>query len=315
MSATDTSSDAQSDAQDGNSASVEKPLVGRIPKKYCILVFLVLLAAFSSVGYFLTIELALRRYYIAALMWSPGLAALATCKLCGMRISVLGWKWGQARWQWYSYFIPIFYGLVAYGFIWLAGIGGVIDPRFLHDIRDTLGLSGWSDLSVVLFAFAILGIVDMIWHTGTALGEEIGWRGFLTPQLMRHFSFPVTSLIVGLIWAAWHAPLVYLTKYNAGPYDLNLQMLNFTIMCIGMSFVMTYLRLKSGSVWTAAILHAAHNAFALILFDRMTIKYEETRLYSGEFGMVLPIVVVLLGAYFWYRARNEGLTAPRDPEE
>jgi len=150
----------------------------------------------------------------------------------------------------------------------------------------------------------------MIWSVGATLGEELGWRGFLTPQLMRYFSFPLTSLIVGLIWSVWHAPLIYLTKYNAGPYGLDMQMLNFTVMTVGLSFIMTYLHLKSGSVWAAAIFHASHNAYVISIFGEMTIKYEDTRLYMGEFGLILPLVVAALGGYFWYRAAKEGLSGP-----
>jgi len=272
-----------------------------------IAVFLLLLAAFSSVGYYLTIHLGLRRHYMIILMWSPGLAAFATCKLRGISLDTLGWKWGEGRWHWMAYFLPVVYGLVAYGILWSTGLGGLISAKYINSVGQFLGLSGWSDTQVLLFGLLMFGVAGMVWRIAAALGEEIGWRGFLTPQLMKRFSFPVTSLIVGLVWSAWHAPLIFYTKYNAGPYDLNLQMLNFTIVTIGLSFVLTYLRTKSGSVWPATILHAAHNTYVISIFGEMTIKYENTRHYMGEFGVILPAVMVVFGGYFWYRARQEGI--------
>lgn len=234
-----------------------------------IAIFLVLLAVFASVGYYLTIHIGLKRYYIATLMWSPGLAAFATYKIQGIGLASLGWKWGESRWQWMAYFLPIAYGLVAYGILWLSGLGGVPSHKYLNHVGEFLGLAGFSNTQVLLFAILMFGVVGIIWRLAASLGEEIGWRGFLTPQLMRVCSFPVTSLIVGLIWSLWHVPLIYYTKYNAGPYDLHLQMLNFTIMTIGISFVMTYLRLKSGSLWTATVMHASHNAFVIAIFGEI----------------------------------------------
>jgi len=280
-----------------------------------IATFLLLLAAFSSVGYYFTINLGLRRYYMATLMWSPGLAAFATCKLRGISFSTLGWKWGEARWHWAAYLLPVFYGLVAYGILWGSGLGGTVSPKYIDQAGAFLGLSGWTDTQVLIFAIVMFGTTGMVWRIAASLGEEIGWRGFLTPQLMKRFSFPVTSLFVGLVWSLWHAPLIFYTKYNAGPYDLNQQMLNFTVMTIGISFVLTYLRIRSQSVWPATVLHAAHNTYVISIFGEMTINYSDTRVYGGEFGVILPAVMVAVGGYFWYRAHQEGISGPTGDTE
>jgi membrane protease YdiL (CAAX protease family) len=39
------------------------------------------------------------------------------------------------------------------------------------------------------------------------LGEELGWRSFLYPNLKNHFGWMAAALIVGVVWALWHAPL------------------------------------------------------------------------------------------------------------
>ncbi len=287
-------------------------IILRSPPFASVGVFLLMLAIFSAAGYYLTIYLGLRRHYMVALMWAPGLAALATCKIKGINVQSLGWSWGENRWHLVAYFLPILYGLVAYGILWGSGLAGAVNPKYIAGVGEFLGLAGWSDTQVIVFAVVMFGLVGMVWRIAAALGEELGWRGFLTPHLMRRFSFPVTSVLVGLLWAAWHAPLIYNTKYNAGPYGLDMQMLNFTVMTIGMSFILTYLRLKSGSVWTATILHASHNAYVISIFGEMTIKYDNTRLYMGEFGMILPAVVAVVAGYFWYRAHKEGLSGPMD---
>jgi len=42
----------------------------------------------------------------------------------------------------------------------------------------------------------------------TALGEEIGWRGFLVPELFKTMGFTSAALFSGVVWACWHYPLV-----------------------------------------------------------------------------------------------------------
>lgn len=41
------------------------------------------------------------------------------------------------------------------------------------------------------------------------MGEELGWRGFLLPQLLEKYPPLTASVVVGLVWAAWHIPLYY----------------------------------------------------------------------------------------------------------
>ncbi|MFC4346783.1 CPBP family intramembrane glutamic endopeptidase [Kordiimonas lipolytica] len=273
-----------------------------------IALFLVLTAILSAGASLLVIEMGFKRHYVAIMMWTPGISALLAYKFLKLDIASFGWAWGRPKWQILSFVTPIIYGLVAYGIIWGFGFGGVLDPKFVEEAGYHLGLVGWSPTATVAMGVLIFGAVGMIWHMATSLGEEIGWRGLLTPLLLRKTSFPVASLVTGLVWAAWHMPLIYFTKYNAGPVDLHVQFANFALMTVGISFIMTYYRIKSGNLWTATVLHAAHNAYILSILQPMTVQYEETWRYANEFGFILPLVIASFGLYFWYRAHREGLT-------
>ncbi|NVJ98946.1 MAG: CPBP family intramembrane metalloprotease [Alphaproteobacteria bacterium] len=277
-----------------------------------LLWFLVIATVLSFFASMLVIEMGFRRYYAAIMMWMPGVAALLTYKLLKVDVRHLGWSWGDSKWQLMSFLTPIGYGLIAYGLIWGMGFGGLFDPKFVEEVSYYLGLVGWSPEATIAMAILIYGTVGIVWHMATALGEEIGWRGLLTPHLLRITNFPIASLLTGLVWALWHMPLIFYTKYNAGPYDLHIQAANFTLLTVGLSFMMTYYRIKSGSLWTATVFHAAHNVYVLSLFQPMTLKYEETWRYSNEFGFILPLVVALFGLYFWYRARQEGIDGKQD---
>lgn len=281
-----------------------------------LVVFVVATGILAALASMLVIDIGIKRHYMVLLMWTPGLGALIACKMAGIPLSSLGWGWGKARWHAAAYLTPLLYGLVAYSILWGTGLATAIDPKFIEEAGYHLGLVGWSENATLLMAIFIFAVVGMTWHLASGLGEEIGWRGFLTPALMRFFSLPVASLITGLLWALWHVPIILYTKYNAGPNDLGIQIANFTLLCVGISMIMGYLRVKSGSLWTGAVMHAAHNIFILSLFERITLKYEGTWRYAGEFGVLLPLVVALFALYVLLRAYREGLTgSPKQQED
>ena len=267
--------------------------------------FLGLTTLFAGAAYYFVIEHGLRRYYVSLLMWTPALAALLTCRIRSVDFAALGWHWPTGRWIVAGYLLPVLYGAAAYAIIWGGGFGGLIDPKFVKEVSYFLGLADWSQGATIAFGIFMFGTVGMIWHAATALGEEIGWRGFLTPTLMRVTSFPLASLAVGAVWALWHLPIIVWTKYNAGPNDLELQFLNYSLMTVGMSFILTYLRVRSGSLWPAVILHASHNIYVLTIMQPMTIQYKETWRYASEFGFILPLVILAVGLYFWRRYEGE----------
>lgn len=272
-----------------------------------ILLFIGFTALFSAIAYYFVIEHGLRRYYVAMLMWSPALAVFATARIGAIDLGALGWRWPQGKWIAAAYLIPMLYALVAYAIIWGGGFGGVIDPKFAKEVGYFLGLDNWTEVGTIAFGVLMFGTVGMIWHMATALGEEIGWRGYLTPALSRLMSFPFVSLAVGLLWALWHLPIILLTRYNAGPSDLEIQVLNYGVMTVGMSFILTYLRRKSDSLWPAVVLHAAHNIYVLTIMQQMTVQYKETWRYASEFGFILPLVILPIGLYCWRRAIREGI--------
>ena len=66
-----------------------------------------------------------------------------------------------------------------------------------------------------------------------------------------------------------------------------------------MSFIYTWFRIKSGSLWTAVILHASHNLFIQNFFTPLTQDTGNTAYYIDEFGIVLPVVGICFALYYW----------------
>ena len=250
-----------------------------------------LTVALSSIFYFLIITsgtiFAADMLYILAWMWCPGIAALLTSILHEKNLNGFGWGFGKPRYLLLSYFLPVSYSFLAYFLVWSSGLGG---------------LQRGLDLEFFEF-FAISATLGILLSSLSSIGEEIGWRGFLVPELARVTNFKRTSIISGVIWAVWHYPLILFADYNSGtPAWFGLSC--FTVMIIGISFPLAWLRLKSGSVWTAVIFHASHNLFIQQIFDPLTNDTGATKYFIGEFGIVLALISVPFAYVFW-KKRHE----------
>jgi uncharacterized protein len=156
---------------------------------------------------------------------------------------------------------------------------------------------------VALFVLltATLGLIPKL---ARALGEEIGWRGFLVPELSKVVSFPMIGFISGLMWAAYHYPILIYADYNAGTpvwYGLGC----FTVMVIADSFILAWLVLRSGSLWPAAIFHASHNLFIQSICTPLTHDTGPTKYIIDEFGIGL-VITITVGALIvlWQKGRE-----------
>lgn len=247
-----------------------------------ILTFLFLTFGLSSFFYYKfikagTLDVENGILYVLGLMWCPGLSGLITTLIFQRNLRGLGWSWGKTRYQVLSFFLPFLYAFPVYALVWVFALGE-LKPTF-----STRPLS---------YAVAI------IFSCLTALGEEIGWRGFLVPRLYRLTGFMQASLISGAIWAFWHLPLILFSDYNSGT-PLWYGALCFSVTVVGISFAYAWFRLRTGSVWTAMFLHAMHNYFVQSQFDRITTDIGITAYLTGEFGVGLAFAALVVTWIFW----------------
>ncbi|HYU35675.1 MAG TPA: hypothetical protein VEW48_26260 [Thermoanaerobaculia bacterium] len=151
-----------------------------------IIMFLILTYALSSTFYVLIVSTGkLKALPVLGLMWCPGVAALITRLATQRNLRGTGWGWGETRWQILGYLLPAGLGLVVYGLVWSTGIGGLNPGRL---IKSAGGFS--QSVPVILAVFATVGLLQgMVF----ALGEEIGWRGLLVPELAGITSFTNTA--------------------------------------------------------------------------------------------------------------------------
>jgi membrane protease YdiL (CAAX protease family) len=113
--------------------------------------------------------------------------------------------------------------------------------RALGGTVDFSAASPWYTYPAYLIPTALL----------TGGNEEPGWRGFALPGLLQWFHPIITALILGLIHAAWHLPLLNHYQTTFGIYAFNV---------IGLTFLLNWFYMKSkGSIFPVMLLHAATN--------------------------------------------------------
>lgn len=146
-------------------------------------------------------------------------------------------------------------------------------------------------IAIQVAALPVAAFVNLI----PALGEELGWRGWLLPRLMPLGTLPAL-LVSGVIWGLWHAPLILLGyNYPDAPGWLGLTAM--VGMCVVVGAVFGWLRLRSGSVWPAALAHAAFNGAGgtYLLFAKAGEHVDTTQAtILGWSGWIVPLVLVVV---------------------
>jgi membrane protease YdiL (CAAX protease family) len=218
-----------------------------------------------------------RGFVIHTQMWAPALAAFACCAFLHVPLDFLGFHWPGTRAMTWGYLLPVAYATTAYLLVWFTGLAPADFAGFAHASQNLLQIETGAGVlnAILILTFGVLQ------SAVSATGEEIGWRGFLVSALAQHLNFTGVALVSGIIWALWHFPLILFGTYSS-PAPKWVALLCFTIMIVATGAMAAWLRLKSGSVWPAALLHACHNAVIQWLFDSMTLETGRASWFAGD---------------------------------
>ena len=214
---------------------------------------------------------------LIATMFCPLLAVLLVQKVFLRQPVGIGWKvQGKRRFWLAAWFGPAVFTLLGaalyfavfpsrldFSGSWLvAAYGGEMDAQTL---RSELGVSTLSYLlQNGLFAVILAPAINMV----PALGEEVGWRGYMMPRLKERFGLLNGRLLGGVVWGVWHWPLMLLVGYEYGTNYLGAPVLGLVVWCVVCFALNTLLDLlyeKTGCIWVPAIAHGAFNAIAALL--------------------------------------------------
>ncbi len=199
----------------------------------------------------------------SAAMWMPGLGAIIATRLGEKKeLKTLGLgKLGKKKIYLWAWLGPILAVLVTGVISWLFG-WGKFDPTFQLIRQAVEGLPNVPESALPLLLAAQIAAaltVAPLFNTLFALGEELGWRGYLLPKLLPLGQIPA-MLISGVIWGIWHAPAILQGhNYPENPVLGVGMMIVFTVL-LGIFF--SWLYLKTKSPWAPALAHGTVNAVA-----------------------------------------------------
>jgi uncharacterized protein len=244
------------------------------------------------------------------LMWMPALSSAVARLALREGIRDVSFRFGGKvgfRSIGFAVLMPLFVGTVAYGIAWASGLVGfsAITPSVAELAMGPAAarLAALEPISRFLVSVALGATVFTVFGCLWAAGEEIGWRGYMLTRLVAA-GVPRPLFASGLIWAAWHLPLILTGVYASGPSPPVSAGL-FLITVMGVALVIGVLRLRSGSVWPAIVLHAAWNSLIQNPFDRSSVGRGAT-LWVGESGVLVAITTLITGLIVYWQWRKHG---------
>ncbi len=191
--------------------------------------------------------------------FAPALAAFVVRKWVTREgFADTGLKPNLRRWQ--PYLFALIWPLFAVAVIAvLAVVLGISRPDFTLQ-RSLAVLAPGAEAPALPPALWLVmpfqALISAVLFTPVLWGEEFGWRGYL--QVRMFAGRPLLAAVgTGLIWGAWHYPLI-LAGYQF-PDDRVLGLLVFPVSCVLLSIVFGWLQHRAGSVWAPSLAHSATN--------------------------------------------------------
>ena len=199
---------------------------------------------------------------------------------------MVGWR---VPWYWYAVAIglPL---LVRFGSVLVnTGAGGAPAPE-------------WTGLAWTSFAMAFL--VRLVNRMDGPLGEEPGWRGFAVPRLQAGRSPLATALILGVLVAGWHLPLVLVG--DIGPVGL------VTTFSITIVYVWLFNR-TSGSVLLTLLFHAAQGTPTMADLGLVGAHLDRQEFIECVVWSIVAAGVLVLNRSAWRASSPSPAPAARGP--
>jgi uncharacterized protein len=227
--------------------------------------------------------------------FGPFLAALLVLAITGGRAGVMGLLRRMVRWrvgpEWYAValLLPVVITLAA----------TVLNVLLGAQAPSSAELGGWTGLVPGFFLLLLIPGIGGAW-------EEPGWRGYALLQLQADRSALSASLILGVLWAFWHLPLMVVGQINWSDIVL--------VIAVSVVFAWVFNNAE-GSVLIAMMMHAMNNTISGNFFSPMfsgTDSVRQSWLLAVLWWVVAIVVVVATGPE--HLSRKHTKQTPTPPE-
>ena len=247
---------------------------------------------------------------LLATMFCPAVAVLVVCKIWQQQKTGIGWKprlKGNVKYfllAWFGPMVLTLAGMVLYFAVFpsrLDTTGSYLAATAGTAALQQLEQQGITPMNYFLVSAAQAAAYAPLINMIPAVGEEIGWRGYMMPRLKERFGLLNGRLLGGVIWGVWHWPLMLLVGYEYGTNYLGAPVLGlvvFCIFCFALNTLLDWLYERTGCIWASALAHGAVNAaggIPVLLMNPADAYY--TILGPMPVGLIamLPFLAVAVG--------------------
>jgi len=225
---------------------------------------------------------------VALVMIVPAIIAIILKLVFFRKQRLLGLNIGKPVYYLYAVMIPAVYIGLSYLLYWLFVPGTFVGTDLIVEAVSDANIMNIQNLPI---AIVVTFLIVILTNIPLTFGEEAGWRGLMYPIMHKLWGRNKALIISGGVWAAWHLPGIIWGDYNAGAH-ISYQIPMFTIHILSATVIASWLRVKSNSVWPAALWHAMHNFLDQGVFRSMT-SVDNSTYFISETGFITTLFAVL----------------------
>lgn len=161
-------------------------------------------------------------------------------------------------------------------------------------IGEMISVSSFSDFSLTSYLKTFLTAIPVFFIF--SIFEEFGWRGYLVSKLASTgINSYLSYAIIAVIWSTWHLPYFRELAWVYSPEDLATFIPRFYLAMFAFAILYNEIRIITGSVWPAVIMHCVMNSFGHPLTaDYIKIVPGQEYLVSST-GILLIIFIGFMG--------------------